>query len=119
VADGTVIAEGQGPKAIAAALGHIRKGREGRPGTHEVVVFTHLCVGDDAERVAELTAPVVEEYMDWLKVPAEDVFLAAGPVATAAERIRSLWDAGADTVVLRPVGEDPGGQVRQVLAELA
>jgi hypothetical protein len=83
------------------------------------VVFTHLCVGDDAERVAELTAPVVEEYTAWLKVPAEDVFLAAGPVATAAERIRSLWDAGADTVVLRPVGEDPGGQVRQVLAELA
>ncbi|WP_405728727.1 LLM class flavin-dependent oxidoreductase [Streptomyces sp. NBC_01537] len=119
VADGTVIAEGQGPKAIAAALGYIGKGREGRPGTHEVVVFTHLCVGDDAERVAELTAPVVEEYMGWLKVPAEDVFLAAGPVATAAERIRSLWDAGADTVVLRPVGEDPGGQVRQVLAGLA
>jgi alkanesulfonate monooxygenase SsuD/methylene tetrahydromethanopterin reductase-like flavin-dependent oxidoreductase (luciferase family) len=119
VADGTVIAEGQGPKAIAAALGHIRKGREGRSGTHEVVVFTHLCVGDDAERIAELTAPVVEEYMDWLKVPAEDVFLAAGPVATAAERIASLWDAGADTVVLRPVGEDPGGQVRQVLAGLA
>ena len=122
VADGTVIAEGQGPKAIAAALGHIRKGQaeQGeRPGPHEVVVFTHLCVGDDAERVAELTAPVVEEYTAWLKVPAEDVFLAAGPVATAAERIRSLWDAGADTVVLRPVGEDPEGQVRRVLAELA
>jgi alkanesulfonate monooxygenase SsuD/methylene tetrahydromethanopterin reductase-like flavin-dependent oxidoreductase (luciferase family) len=119
VADGTVIAEGQGPKAIAAALGHIRKGQGERSGRHEVVVFTHLCVGDDAERVAELTAPVVEEYAAWLKVPAEDVFLAAGPVATAAERIRSLWDAGADTVVLRPVGEDPGGQVRRVLAELA
>jgi len=119
VADGTVIAEGQGPKAIAAALGHIRKGQGERPAAHEVVVFTHLCVGDDAERIAELTAPVVEEYMNWLQVPAEDVFLAAGPVATAAERIRSLWDAGADTVVLRPVGEDPGGQVRQVLAGLA
>jgi alkanesulfonate monooxygenase SsuD/methylene tetrahydromethanopterin reductase-like flavin-dependent oxidoreductase (luciferase family) len=123
VADGTVIAEGQGPREVEAALRHIRKGANagaGEAGTppHEVVVFTHLCVGDDPERVAAATAPIVEEYMGWLKVPADEVFLAAGPVATAAERIRSLWDAGADTVVLRPVGEDPAGQVRAALAEL-
>jgi alkanesulfonate monooxygenase SsuD/methylene tetrahydromethanopterin reductase-like flavin-dependent oxidoreductase (luciferase family) len=128
VADGTVIAEGQGPREIAAALGYIRKGQQagqqaageqaGEPGPHEVVVFTHLCVGDDAGRVEELMAPVVEEYTGWLKVPAEDVFLAAGPVATAAGRIRSLWEAGAHTVVLRPVGEEPGEQVRQALEAL-
>jgi alkanesulfonate monooxygenase SsuD/methylene tetrahydromethanopterin reductase-like flavin-dependent oxidoreductase (luciferase family) len=119
VADGTVIAEGQGPREVEAALRHIRKGTgEAGAAAHEVVVFTHLCVGDDPERVAAATAPIVEEYMGWLKVPAHEVFLAAGPVATAAERIRSLWDAGADTVVLRPVGEDPAGQVREALAAL-
>jgi hypothetical protein len=32
--------------------------------------------------------------------------------------VASLWEAGADTVVLRPVGDDPAGQVRKVLAEL-
>ncbi|WP_127356325.1 LLM class flavin-dependent oxidoreductase [Actinacidiphila soli] len=119
VADGTVIAEGQGPREVEAALRHIRKGAgEAGAAAHEVVVFTHLCVGDDPERVAAATAPIVEEYMGWLKVPAHEVFLAAGPVATAAERIRSLWDAGAGTVVLRPVGEDPAGQVREALAAL-
>ncbi|MFE2427537.1 LLM class flavin-dependent oxidoreductase [Streptomyces sp. NPDC059373] len=119
VADGTVIAEGQGPREIEAAIGHISKGiGEAGAASHEVIVFTHLCVGDDPQRVAAATAPIVEEYMGWLKVPADDVFLAAGPVATAAERIRSLWDAGADTVVLRPVGADPAGQVRDALAAL-
>lgn len=125
VADGTVIAEGQGPREVLAALAHIGRGRAaaeagggGTAGPHETVVFTHLCVGDDAERIAKLTAPVVEEYTDWLRIPAEDVFLAAGPVATAAERIRGLWDAGATTVVLRPVGADPTGQVRDVLEAL-
>lgn len=119
-ADGTVIAEGQGPREIAAALRHIEKGRAAvaATGSHEVVVFTHLCLGDDPEGVAAATAPIVAEYADWLQVPAGEVFLASGPVATAAERIRGLWEAGADTVVLRPVGDDPEGQVRQVLDEI-
>ncbi|MGO4759356.1 LLM class flavin-dependent oxidoreductase, partial [Streptomyces sp. 2MCAF27] len=113
-ADGTVMAEGQGPGAIAAALGQIAKGRAtaGATQPHELVVFTHLCVADDPGRVATDTAPVRDEYSEWLGVPREEVFLAAGDAATAAERVRALWEAGAETVVLRPVGEDPLAQVR-------
>jgi hypothetical protein len=32
--------------------------------------------------------------------------------------VRALWAAGADTVVLRPVGADPRGQLGAVLAAL-
>ncbi|MFI1331024.1 LLM class flavin-dependent oxidoreductase [Streptomyces sp. NPDC020845] len=119
-ADGTVMAEGQGPGAIAAALGHIAKGRAtaGATHPHELVVFTHLCVADDPERVATDTAPVRDEYSEWLGVPREEVFLAAGDAATAAERVRALWGAGAETVVLRPVGEDPLAQVCSALGAL-
>ncbi|MFJ1648863.1 LLM class flavin-dependent oxidoreductase [Streptomyces sp. NPDC088258] len=123
VADGTVMAEGQGPRAVEAALDTIAKGRaaaaEDGPAAHELIVFTHLHVDDDPARVATATAPVVEEYTQWLDVPARDVFLAAGEAPAAAGKIRSLWEAGADTVVLRPVGDDPLGQVRAALAELA
>ncbi|MFI1849617.1 LLM class flavin-dependent oxidoreductase [Streptomyces sp. NPDC020480] len=119
-ADGTVMAEGQGPAAIAAALGHIAKGRAaaGADRPHELIVFTHLCVADDPEHVATASAPVRDEYSEWLGIPREEVFLAAGDAATAAERVRALWDAGAETVVLRPVGEDALPQVRAALAAL-
>ncbi|MFJ5225096.1 LLM class flavin-dependent oxidoreductase [Streptomyces sp. NPDC088400] len=119
-ADGTVMAEGQGPRAIEAALDAIAKGRKtaapARP--HELVLFTHLCVDDDPERVTAASAPVIAEYTEFLRVPPEEVFLVAGDAATTARRIRGLWDSGADTVVLRPVGEDPLGQVRSALAAL-
>ncbi|WP_051764845.1 LLM class flavin-dependent oxidoreductase [Streptomyces sp. NRRL F-5135] len=120
VADGTVMAEGQGPKAIEAALAAIARGRAAAdaPRPHELVVFTHLCVHDDPDRVATATAPVVEEYTAWLGVPPQDVFLAAGDAPAAARRIADLWGAGAGTVVLRPVGEDPLGQVRAALDAL-
>ncbi|QGZ47304.1 LLM class flavin-dependent oxidoreductase [Streptomyces sp. QHH-9511] len=119
-ADGTVVAEGHGPRAVTAALEHIGRGRAAatEPRPHELVVLTHLCVGDDATRVAAATAPIVEEYANWLQVPPGEVFLAAGSAGTAADRVRGLWDAGADTVVLRPVGDRPVEQVREVLAYL-
>nr|WSZ98988.1 LLM class flavin-dependent oxidoreductase [Streptomyces sp. NBC_00857] len=119
-ADGTVMAEGQGPRAIEAALDAIAKGRKtadpARP--HELVLFTHLCVDDDPERVTAASAPVIAEYTEFLGVPPEEVFLVAGDAATTAGRIRGPWDSGADTVVLRPVGKDPLGQVRSALAAL-
>ncbi|WP_093802869.1 LLM class flavin-dependent oxidoreductase [Streptomyces sp. Wb2n-11] len=121
-ADGTVMAEGQGPAAVRAALTHIEAGRASSPTaptTHRLTVFTHLCVSeDDAARVAAATAPVLAEYSDWLGVPPEDVFLASGTPQSAAARVRSLWEAGADAVVLRPVGDEPLEQVRATLAAL-
>ncbi|MEU7245463.1 LLM class flavin-dependent oxidoreductase [Streptomyces sparsogenes] len=120
-ADGTVMAEGQGPDAVAAALGHIARGRAAAGATrpHERIVFTHLCVADDPWHIATATAPVRDEYSEWLGVPPEEVFLAAGDAATAPGRVRELWEAGAETVVLRPVGEEPLAQVRAALEALA
>jgi alkanesulfonate monooxygenase SsuD/methylene tetrahydromethanopterin reductase-like flavin-dependent oxidoreductase (luciferase family) len=120
VADGTVIAEGQGPARIAAALSHVEAGRKaaGTARPHEAVVFTHLHIDADPDRVRAATAPVIAEYTAWLGIPAEEVFLAAGSATAAAGRVRELQRGGADTVVLRPVGEDPVGQVRTVLAAL-
>ncbi|MGP4112509.1 LLM class flavin-dependent oxidoreductase [Streptomyces sp. 4N509B] len=123
VADGTILAEGQGPARVLAALDHIATGRaaapaDSAPDGHELIVFTHLCVSEDAERLAAATAPIVAEYSEWLGIPPEDVFLAAGNVSTAAGRVHGLWGAGAATVVLRPVGDDPLAQVRDVLPSL-
>ncbi|WP_055591345.1 LLM class flavin-dependent oxidoreductase [Streptacidiphilus griseoplanus] len=120
VAEGTVMAEGQGPQALAAALERIDEGRRaaGRDDHHDLVVFTHLRVDDDPEQLAAATAPVVAGYADWLGVPAAEVFLAAGDGAAVAAGIRALREAGADSVVLRPIGPDPLDQVRRTLAAL-
>ncbi len=113
VADGTVLAEGNGPAGVATALTHIAPARP-----HEVIVFTHLCVSDDPARLAATAGPVMEEAAGFLGIPPGDAFLASGDAETAADRVRALWRAGATTVVLRPVGEDPLDQVRAVLGAL-
>jgi alkanesulfonate monooxygenase SsuD/methylene tetrahydromethanopterin reductase-like flavin-dependent oxidoreductase (luciferase family) len=106
VADGTVLSEGHGPAAVAAALTHIAPTRP-----HEVIAFTYLSLTDDLATIAAETA-------EWLGVPPADVFLATGGAAAAAGRIHSLWTAGVTTVVLRPVGDDPLGQLTATLAQL-
>lgn len=113
VADGTILAEGTGPAAIIAALQHISAARE-----HQLVVLTHLCVNDDPEVVEVAVAPVRQEFGTQQGLAESDVFLAAGTAHVAAQRIRSLWEAGADSVVLRPVGGSPIGMVREVLSAL-
>jgi len=118
VADGTVIAEGHGPAALVQALEHIAADRPGDDPAHEVVVLAYLGVDTASETArAELRA-VVAGQADWLGVPAAEVFLAGGTADAAADAVRSLWDAGAHTVVLRAIGEDPAGQLRPVLAAL-
>ncbi|TDC20470.1 LLM class flavin-dependent oxidoreductase [Streptomyces sp. 8K308] len=114
VADGTIIAEGQGPARLTAALTHIDRGRataEAPRPAHELITFTHLHLGEDQAA----TAPVIAEYSGWLGIPPEDVFLAAGDLDTAAARITSLWEAGAQTVVLRPIGDNPLDQLAAIL----
>lgn len=114
VADGTIIAEGHGPDDLPGLLAHIEKGREdGRD--HELVVFTFLCV--DADPRAR-SAEVLAGQAAWLGVAPEELHLAGGSAATSAEQVRALWTAGARTVVLRPIGDDPLGQVRAVLGAL-
>lgn len=108
VAQGTILPEGIGPARIEEARKAIGEGG------HELVVFTHLYVGDDPAVGARLAAGSAE----FLRVDPDEVVMAVGSPEVAADQVRSLWEAGADTVVLRPFGPDPLPQVDSVLAEL-
>ena len=54
----------------------------------------------------------------WLGAEPGDLFTMIGPAAAAPERVAALRAAGADTVVLRPLGAAPLEQVRRALAAL-
>ncbi|GIF15063.1 N5,N10-methylene tetrahydromethanopterin reductase [Actinoplanes teichomyceticus] len=116
VADGTIIAEGNGPAQLADALGHIRRG--GATGGHELIVLTYLHVNDDPADAAKVTGAMVADQAGWLGLPPEEVFTLIGPAAEIPGRVRSLTEAGAATVVLRPLGPDPIPQVRAALQAL-
>jgi alkanesulfonate monooxygenase SsuD/methylene tetrahydromethanopterin reductase-like flavin-dependent oxidoreductase (luciferase family) len=118
VADGTVIAEGHGPAGLTRALAHIDEGGPTDGRVHELIVFTFLGAEARSEAAAASLRPLIAGQADWLGVAPAEVFVAAGTADTAAGAVRSLWEAGAHTVVLRPVGDDPIGQLRPVLAEL-
>jgi alkanesulfonate monooxygenase SsuD/methylene tetrahydromethanopterin reductase-like flavin-dependent oxidoreductase (luciferase family) len=117
VADGTIIAEGNGPAELAAARQHIDKGRAAgdRP-AHEVVTFAFLRVDDDPARAVAVTRDVLAGQAEWLGVPADELFALIGPAGTVPARVAALHAAGAGTVVLRPLGPDPAGQARAALA---
>ncbi|MEU4403479.1 LLM class flavin-dependent oxidoreductase [Streptosporangium sp. NPDC023963] len=108
VAQGTILPEGVGPRQIEAAL------KLTGEDDHEMVVFVNLYVGDDRAVVAGLA----EGSAGFLKVAPEEVVMAAGSPEEAADQVRSLWEAGARTVVVRPYGPDPLPQVDLLLAEL-
>lgn len=113
VADGTLLAEGAGPREVRYARELARKGGAGDG--HGVTVYAFAGVGEDAEEAAAALRPFVEGQAEWLGCPPEDVFTVSGTPAQAAERVRELGAAGADTVVLRFFGPDPLPQLRAVL----
>ncbi len=119
VADGTLVVEGRGPDDLAGIRALIERGRATRaedgPTAHELLVFTHLVLSDDPDAVSTALAPILDDYSEFLGVPRQDVFSISGDKSQVAQRTRALWDAGADTVILRPVGEDPLGQVTRAL----
>ncbi|MGW4473768.1 LLM class flavin-dependent oxidoreductase [Nonomuraea sp. NPDC004354] len=108
VAQGTILPEGFGPEAIGPALERICAA-----GEHELIVFTHLCVDDPAGLDG-----IREEVASFLEVDRAEVFAADGSPAQAAAAVRALWAAGASTVVLRPVGDDPLSPVEKLLSAL-
>jgi alkanesulfonate monooxygenase SsuD/methylene tetrahydromethanopterin reductase-like flavin-dependent oxidoreductase (luciferase family) len=120
VADGTILAEGNGPAQVADALTHIDRGRRvgGRP-AHELIVFAFLHVDEDAGRAAAATRETVATQAEWLGVPPAELFTLIGPAGGIAERVAALHAAGADTVVLRPLGDDPLAQARAALGALS
>jgi len=122
VADGTVLAEGTGPASVKSALAHIAAGQRAaehvRP--HSLIVLTHL-LADGNGPGRPLLDDALADQAAWLGRAPEQMFSASGPQGTAAQaatRVRELWDAGADSVVLRPVGQDPVGQLSATLGEL-
>jgi alkanesulfonate monooxygenase SsuD/methylene tetrahydromethanopterin reductase-like flavin-dependent oxidoreductase (luciferase family) len=121
VADGTLIVEGRGPKDLPRIRALIDRGRADAAVTdrgHELIIFTHLCLGDDDEAVRAAIAPVLAEYSRMLGAPEEEVFTVSGGPHQVAQRIRDLWAAGVDSVVLRPVGERPAAQFAAAAAAL-
>lgn len=110
VADGTIIPEGYGPERVPGVLERIGADRD-----HELVAFTYLYLGPDADQV---TRPAAEGQAGFLNVPPAEVVMATGSAGEAAGLVRGLWAAGADTVVLRPIGPDPLPQVTALLKEL-
>ncbi|WP_030921115.1 LLM class flavin-dependent oxidoreductase [Streptosporangium amethystogenes] len=108
VAQGTILPEGVGPGKIEEAL------RLTGGGDHELVVFVNLYIGDDAATVTALAQGRAQS----LKIAPDEVVMAVGSAEEAADQVRSLWEAGAHTVVVRPFGPDPLPQVDLLLAEL-
>ncbi len=124
VADGTVLVAGTTPDGVRRARALIDAGRDAaaRSGPHRVVVYLLAATGAGA---AERLATALPE-----EVPGADGTRGAagadGPVAVAgnaaevAAAVRQWAEAGADTVVLQPTGDDPDplGFVRFVAGEV-
>ncbi|GAB2866918.1 LLM class flavin-dependent oxidoreductase [Streptomyces deserti] len=115
-ADGTILTASTPPEGVRRARRLIDEGREaaGRRGDpHKVVVYLLAATGADA--AARLRAELEAEGVG--SVPELGVAGDAGAVAKAVER---LAEAGADTVILQPTGDepDPEGFVRFVAEEV-
>ncbi|MBG0852806.1 LLM class flavin-dependent oxidoreductase [Streptomyces spinoverrucosus] len=114
-ADGTVLTAGTPPEGVRRARQLIDEGRasSGRTDPHRVVVYLLTATGPDAS--ARLRAELTAEGL--ADVPDLGVAGDAGAVAKAVER---LTEAGADTVILQPTGDepDPEGFVRFAAREV-
>ncbi|ELS56193.1 LLM class flavin-dependent oxidoreductase [Streptomyces viridochromogenes] len=116
-ADGTLLTASASPEVVRRARQLIDEGRQsaGRADgeRHQVVVYLLAATGPDA--AARVRAELVAEGLE--SVPDLGVAGDAGAVAKAVQR---LADAGADTVVLQPTGDEPDaeGFVRFVAEEV-
>ncbi|MFJ2232442.1 LLM class flavin-dependent oxidoreductase [Streptomyces sp. NPDC087859] len=114
-ADGTILTAGTPADGVRRARRLVDEGREsaGRTDPHQVVVYLLAATGVDA--AARLRAELADEGL--ADVPDLGVAGDAGAVAKAVER---LAEAGADTVILQPTGDepDPEGFVRFVAEEV-
>ncbi|MFH8934701.1 LLM class flavin-dependent oxidoreductase [Streptomyces griseosporeus] len=115
VADGTILSEVTSADGVRGAVQLIAEGRaaSGRGGEHAVVSYLLAATGDGAH--------------DRLRAEVEGKGLGdvaglgvAGDAKAVAEAVLRLVDAGADTVVLEPTGDepDPEGFLRFVAEEV-
>ncbi|WP_405950306.1 LLM class flavin-dependent oxidoreductase [Streptomyces prunicolor] len=101
-ADGTILTASTAPDGVRRARQLIDEGREsaGRTEPHKVVVYLLTATGPDA--AARLRAELAEEGLE--SVPDLGV---AGDAGTVAKAVQRLAEAGADTVILQPTGDEP------------
>jgi alkanesulfonate monooxygenase SsuD/methylene tetrahydromethanopterin reductase-like flavin-dependent oxidoreductase (luciferase family) len=115
VADGTVLTGGTTPDEVRAALLAVDRGRAtaARTGPHHVTVYLIAATGADAEE------RVQRELAAWSLDPETDVAV-AGDAAAVAGGVRRWAEAGADTVVIQPTGDEPDveGLIRFVTDEV-
>ncbi|GIE35290.1 N5,N10-methylene tetrahydromethanopterin reductase [Actinoplanes italicus] len=116
VADGTILVEGLQPPQIAESLGHIRRGGGGDD--HEIITFAFLHVEGDAAKAAAIRATALTGQAGFLGVPVDEVFGLIGPASEVPAKVRTLEESGADTIVLRPFGDDHLGQAQAALKAL-
>ncbi|MGW1253925.1 LLM class flavin-dependent oxidoreductase [Streptomyces sp. NPDC002513] len=114
-ADGTILTSSTTPEGVRRARALIDEGRAsaGRTDPHSVVVYLLTATGPGA--VARLRAELEAEGLG--SVPDLGV---AGDAEAVAQAVRRLAEAGADTVVLQPTGDepDPEGFVRFAAGEV-
>jgi alkanesulfonate monooxygenase SsuD/methylene tetrahydromethanopterin reductase-like flavin-dependent oxidoreductase (luciferase family) len=116
-ADGTLLTASTSPEGVRRARQLIDEGRgsAGRSGAepHRVVVYLLAATGPDAP--ARLRAELEDEGL----ASVSDLGV-AGDAGAVAKAVQRLADAGADTVVLQPTGDepDPEGFVRFVAEEV-
>ncbi|MEV6509204.1 LLM class flavin-dependent oxidoreductase [Streptomyces sp. NPDC051642] len=114
-ADGTILTASTPPDGVRRARQLIDEGREsaGRTEPHKVVVYLLTATGPDAG--ARLRAELADEGVE--SVPDLGV---AGDAAAVAKAVQRLAEAGADTVILQPTGDepDPEGFVRFAAEEV-
>ena len=114
-ADGTILTASTPPDGVRRARQLIDEGREsaGRTEPHKVVVYLLTATGPDA--AARLRAELADEGVE--SVPDLGV---AGDAGTVAKAVQRLAEAGADTVILQPTGDepDPEGFVRFAAEEV-
>jgi alkanesulfonate monooxygenase SsuD/methylene tetrahydromethanopterin reductase-like flavin-dependent oxidoreductase (luciferase family) len=113
IADGTILAEGSPPDSVTAALGTIAAQR-----AHQLVVLAFLCMHDDPAVIRAAMSPIRREFAQAAGVSEDEIFVLGGTEATVVAGIRSLFAAGATSVVLRPMGMDPAGMVERTITAL-
>jgi 5,10-methylenetetrahydromethanopterin reductase len=138
-AGGTILSEWSSPTYVRWARDHIERGRldSGRDSTpHRLTVFCAVHVADttaEARAACHDTASMVQRRPDNLRtifpdhdggaLPTIDQILddgaAVGDSDVVVDHVRALHDAGADMVILVPVGDDPAMVLARAVPLLA
>ena len=115
ICDGTIFDEGTTPDALRIGRQHVDRGRAtgGWP-DHRITVFSYLCLDEAGDRAREQIRPIAEALTRKsaeIGRPGGHGGVVAGTPDGGRATIQDFVAAGADTIVLRPVGLDPVGQL--------